>query len=269
MNLLDCNGKGHSLITAEVPKICAPLFRPCVPEEKLKPFSSLQLANDYFNNRHVNVDILVGINSYWKFMLPNNVMKFENLVAHESVFGWVLSGSCTVPLSRESVSSQLLCINNVSESALHSFWGLESVGISPKEPVSDDNGDSNLLKKFSEELRYFNGRYEVALPWKSDIAKQGLKNNEKLAQKRLESLDGKFNKNPSLRERYDEVFREYEKDGIVEEVPSSEYNSPYPMFYLPHRPVVRECSNSTKVRPVFDASAVGYNGISLNDCLEC
>ncbi|XP_068245362.1 uncharacterized protein [Palaemon carinicauda] len=34
-------------------------------------------------------------------------------------------------------------------------------------------------------------------------------------------------------------------------------------------PVVRESSNSTKVRPVFDASAVGYNGISLNDCLEC
>ena len=207
MNLLDCNGKGHSLIAAEVPKICAPLFRPCVPEEKLKPFPSLQLADDYFNNRHVNNDILVGLNAYWKFMWPNNVMKLENLVAQESVFGWVLSGSCTVPLSRESVSSQLLCINNVSESALHNFWDLESVGISPKEPVSDDHGDSNLLKKFSEELRYFNGRYEVALPWKSDIAKQGLKNNEKLAQKRLESLDGKFNKNPSLRERYDEVFR--------------------------------------------------------------
>ena len=64
-------------------------------------------------------------------------------------------------------------------------------------------------------------------------------------------------------------FLEYEKDGTIEEVPPSEYNSPYPVFYLPHRPVVRECSNSTKVRPVFDASAVGYNGISLNDCLEC
>ncbi|XP_068232109.1 uncharacterized protein [Palaemon carinicauda] len=43
----------------------------------------------------------------------------------------------------------------------------------------------------------------------------------------------------------------------------------FPVYYLPHRPVVHESSNSTKVRPVFDASAVGYNGISLNDCLEC
>ncbi|GFO23704.1 reverse transcriptase [Plakobranchus ocellatus] len=33
------------------------------------------------------------------------------------------------------------------------------------------------------------------------------------------------------------------------------------------RPVVREDSTTTKVRPVFDASAKGYNGISLNDCL--
>ena len=44
----------------------------------------------------------------------------------------------------------------------------------------------------------------------------------------------------------------------------------YTLFIiLPHRPVVRESSSTTKVRPVFDASAIGYNGISLNDCLEC
>lgn len=36
---------------------------------------------------------------------------------------------------------------------------------------------------------------------------------------------------------------------------------------MPHRPVVKLSSTSTKVRPVFDASATGYNGVSLNDCL--
>ncbi|GFN98535.1 hypothetical protein PoB_002504100 [Plakobranchus ocellatus] len=40
------------------------------------------------------------------------------------------------------------------------------------------------------------------------------------------------------------------------------------MFYLPHRPVVREESTSTKIRPMLDASAKGPNGVSLNDCLE-
>ena len=39
------------------------------------------------------------------------------------------------------------------------------------------------------------------------------------------------------------------------------------MTYLPHREVVREDKMSTKVRVVFDASAKGSNGVSLNDCL--
>lgn len=35
---------------------------------------------------------------------------------------------------------------------------------------------------------------------------------------------------------------------------------------MPHRPVVNTNRNS-KVRPVFDASAKGPNGVSLNDCM--
>ena len=42
---------------------------------------------------------------------------------------------------------------------------------------------------------------------------------------------------------------------------------PAPVYYLPHRPVVRLNSSSTKIRPVFDASAKGPNGLSLNDCM--
>ena len=37
---------------------------------------------------------------------------------------------------------------------------------------------------------------------------------------------------------------------------------------MSHRPVVRESSVSTKVCPAFDASAKGYNNVSLNDCME-
>ena len=41
------------------------------------------------------------------------------------------------------------------------------------------------------------------------------------------------------------------------------------VFYLPHKPVVREAAESTKVRIVFDASAkANDNSPSLNDCLE-
>ncbi|XP_011700215.1 PREDICTED: uncharacterized protein LOC105457307, partial [Wasmannia auropunctata] len=38
-------------------------------------------------------------------------------------------------------------------------------------------------------------------------------------------------------------------------------------YYLPHRHVIKE-SSTTRIRPVFDASAAGNDGFSLNQCLE-
>ena len=42
-----------------------------VPRDKLVGLESLHLADDYMNNRQVTVDILVGMDAYWKFVLPN------------------------------------------------------------------------------------------------------------------------------------------------------------------------------------------------------
>ncbi|XP_071544524.1 uncharacterized protein [Panulirus ornatus] len=49
-----------------------------------------------------------------------------------------------------------------------------------------------------------------------------------------------------LIEEYDAVFEGYKREGIIEEVPEGEMNSPYPTFYLPHHPVVREVSTTSK-----------------------
>ena len=56
--------------------------------------------------------------------------------------------------------------------------------------------------------------------------------------------------------------------GIVEEVLPHEQKVDRPIFYMPLPPVVRETAVSSKVRPVFDAWVRGYNGVSLNDCME-
>ena len=108
----------------------------------------------------------------------------------------------------------------------------------------------------------------MSLPWKHESVHPNLLNNDKLAQSRLEHLTRRLAKNPELEDKYHEIFCEMEKEGSIEEVPSGELTSPNPVFYMPHRPVVKESSLTTMIRPVFDASAKGFNGVSLNDCLN-
>ena len=109
--------------------------------------------------------------------------------------------------------------------------------------------------------------------------------NKVLALNRLSSLSKRLESNAKLQVEYDSTFIEYESLGFIEEVTtecvsqvsiesvsqshvSSEcVSQPVPVYYMPHHPVVKQSHVMTKVRPVFDASSQGYNGVSLNDCM--
>ena len=92
--------------------------------------------------------------------------------------------------------------------------------------------------------------------------------NKVLAIKRADNLKNRQGKNSSLESGYSAVLQDLEEKGIVYEVLVEELTSERPVLYLPHRPVVREASTTTKVRSVFDASVKGLNSVSLNDCIE-
>ncbi|XP_063607690.1 uncharacterized protein LOC134782212 [Penaeus indicus] len=268
LKLVGLQGVKH-LMALEIPKVCAPLTRPCIPSKLVDAFSDFQLADDYKNYSHLSIDILVGLDAYWGFMDPEIKPYHSNgLVAQKSVFGWVLSGSWMNSSDKPFESTQMLCIGNVTDSDLSEFWSLESVGINQKETVSNPFTSDPVLQQFCGNVKFDGERYEVGLPWKSDECKKNLRNNEGLARKRLEGLERKLDKDPQLKKQYSEVFTGYEEEGIIEEVPSNEVLSSQPTYYMPHRPVVKESSASTKIRSVFDASAASYNDISLNDCLE-
>ena len=141
------------------------------------------------------------------------------------MFGWVLSGSC-LRSHEENVSHQMSCINaNVCESDLHHFWNLENIGIYPEK---DNPPKEKVLEPFKDTVEYVNGRYEVTLPWKNEVEKFSLLNNENIARKRLSVLNYKFEKNPDLKAEYDKVLMDYEKGNIIVGVPHSEIESPYP-----------------------------------------
>lgn len=121
------------------------------------------------------------------------------------------------------------------------------------------------MKRIFQETAVFNEekRYEVALPWVQKHAP--LTSNKALVLQRLENTRKSLEKK-GLFDRYGEIFQEWEREGIIERVPESEMENP--SHYLPHRPVVKPDSLSTKVRPVYDAAARERNSPSLNQCLE-
>ena len=67
---------------------------------------------------------------------------------------------------------------------------------------------------------------------------------------------------------YDKIIKQYINDGIVEPVRSTTTSFDFrSVHYLPHRAVVRQNRDTTRVRIVFDASAHVDSEPSLNDVL--
>ena len=250
---------GISVKLAGIDTLCAEMYRAPVPRQVISKFN-IEFSEDFEVGRSIKVDILIGLDYYWELVSPEWV-QIDSLVAQKTRCGWMLSGS----YAGKSVSKgfQMLCLNNISENVLRSLWELDDIGI-----VDDDASPAanKVMAKFEESTTFQKGRYEVNLPWKEN-QKGRLMDNKGIAEKRLHSLSRRLAGNPKLKEAYNENLSEMEKAGMIKEVSKCEKREG-PIFYLPHRPVVREDSITTKVRPVFDVSAKGYNGVSLNDCLE-
>ena len=68
-------------------------------------------------------------------------------------------------------------------------------------------------------------------------------------------------------ERYDQVIQDQIKAGIVERITGSATGQRH--FYIPHKGVVRDSGETTKLKAAYDASARAYSGApSLNEYLN-
>ena len=127
------------------------------------------------------------------------------------------------------------------------------------------SGDQSVVyDEFKEQLRRSEkGWYETGLPWKGNHTP--LPNNKEGSLRRLASLVRKLEKNGSI-EDYNAVIQEQLIEGIVEQTPNSVVGRE---FYIPHKGVVRETAESTKLRILYDDSARAWDGApSLNECLN-
>ena len=85
---------------------------------------------------------------------------------------------------------------------------------------------------------------------------------------RLHSLTKNLIRSNKLGE-YDKIIQEQINEGIIEKVSETKTSEKGKELYLPHRPVIRESAETTKLRIIYDASAKpNKDSVSLIDCLE-
>ena len=124
---------------------------------------------------------------------------------------------------------------------------------------------AEVYAEFKEQLTQdAEGWYETRLPWRGNHPP--LPSNEVGSLRRLGNLVRRLRSQGTI-ERYDQVIQDQIEAGIVERVSGPVTGSRE--FNIPHKPVVRESAETTKLRVVYDASARAHSGVpSLNECLN-
>jgi len=153
-------------------------------------------------------------------------------IAEFTCFGWTLMS----PGAETDLSPLYLAVNFAADYGR--LCALDVLGLADG-PTGDQE---DVYSEFKEQLtRSSDGRHETALPWKGDHPP--LPNNQNGSLLRLNSLLRKLRLTDMLAQ-YDAVIREQLEEGVVERAPSEAMGKE---FYLPHRAVVRENAETTKL----------------------
>ena len=113
-----------------------------------------------------------------------------------------------------------------------------------------DKENYDMHKNFETELTFCDYRYATRLPFK--LYDEVIPDNFSNAKRRLNSLQRKLDKHPSLSENYSSIIEGYKSQGILEEV--TESGKLENVHYFPHQLVARTEKDTTKLRIVFDES---------------
>ena len=148
-------------------------------------------------------------------------------------------------LSGAEVDSQNMFLTQTSIGDYEELCRMNVLGLQDT-PIGDQ--DVVHLVHLEQLKRSPEGWYETALPWK--LGHPPLPNNKTGSLKRLASLVQRLKRNGKL-EDYDAIIQQQLEEGVVEE---AEEPAQVKEFYIPHKAVIRESSETTKMRIVYDAS---------------
>lgn len=204
------------------------------------------------------IDLILGSDMIPRLLTGRMELLPSGAVATETHLGWVIQGVGQAVARR--VES---CLNICAAPKVRNLWDLDILGIAPPESTSPDDSDAIL---HFENTTYVNdqGRFVVSLPWKG--GHPPLETNRALSEARLRSTTRRLEQQ-GMFQAYNDVLKGWASEGIIEKV-EGKVGAEHPVHYLPHHGVWKPQSRTTKLRPVFDASAANKGRASLNQCLN-
>ena len=202
------------------------------------------------------VHLILGASDYAKMKTETapRIGALGEPIGEKTKLGW------TIMSPGKEVDLSTMFFTQTSNADYERLCRLDVLGLADSS-VGDQN---EIYAEFKEQLhRDPAGWYETGLPWRGNHPP--LENNEAGSLRRLNTLVRKL-KHQGMIERYDKVIKDQIEEGIVERTTEPVKSRE---FYIPHKAVVREAAESTKLRVVYDASARANKGApSLNECLN-
>ncbi|XP_017493933.1 PREDICTED: uncharacterized protein LOC108382046 [Rhagoletis zephyria] len=233
--------------------------------EQQQKWAHLKLA-DPNSHSPSQIDLVIGSDFIPQIILEGIEKLSKNLLAQNTIFGWILSGQ--IPEKVSCFSTQVEQISNERlDSQLRRFRELEEV---PKPKIANPEHEmcENLFK--STTTRAPDGRYVVRLPFKpSFLEKIALGQSRTSDLQQFLSMERSLLKKTDLKPLYDNVLEEYATLSHMEVTTPYESASgeKFWAFYLLHHAVVKPEKKTAKLRVVFNASKKSGSGYSLNDVL--
>jgi hypothetical protein len=167
------------------------------------------------------IQVILGDTTYCKIRTDQVYKgKSEDPIVEGTTFGWVVHGG------QDYADSMGMYVRDRGD--YEQLYSLDVLGV-------EDRGEkdkSTIYAEFQESItRKEDGRYEVAVPWIPGAVFSNT--NEEPTRKRLHNVNRKLKQNQQLKDEYQKFC----------------------VFYMPHKPVIKENASTSKLRIVFDASA--------------
>lgn len=220
-------------------------------------FSHLQLADPSFDSP-APVDLLLGADVFSRVWIGKKCIVSKDLpTAYSSVFGWILIG----PIQQAELPAAARCmiasVDTSIEALMEKFWKIEE----PEEAPLQFTDEGKCEAQFSAEVVIDEtGRYSVPLPFRQ-AQPPSFGDMHKIAARRFVHLERKLEQDEILGAAYRQFMAEYETLGhmTISKIPGQ--------YIIPHHAIWKSNGDSGKLRVVFDASACGTTGQSLNSSL--